>query len=220
MIFGNAHGAFDLGAESEFVGEKLYALSEALGRRNPGAQHYGLLGSEYGYGQEFENEVFEMHPYWWGDCTCGFAELEEKKWGEELQHASHCFYERYPAERERWLDELITSGFDPEQESSPSSQEIAHMTAWSKANGYADAPQGMAVHCDCGVEAAYQEWRKAHDHAPDCRIVLPNFRCGDVELHWYKSIQRGLSVNRPVTHAELVAMFDRCFASLPSLETK
>lgn len=22
------------------------------------------------YGTEFENDVFEMHVYWWGDCSC------------------------------------------------------------------------------------------------------------------------------------------------------
>lgn len=28
-------------------------------------------------GIEYENDMFTMHPYWWGDCTCG--------WGEELR---------------------------------------------------------------------------------------------------------------------------------------
>lgn len=52
----------------DFVSDELYALSELLGKKNPDAQaHGGGLGGEWGYGQDFKNDVFEMHPYWWGD---------------------------------------------------------------------------------------------------------------------------------------------------------
>lgn len=30
----------------------------------------GALGGEYGYGAYYQNEVFEMRPYFWDDCTC------------------------------------------------------------------------------------------------------------------------------------------------------
>ena len=28
------------------------------------------------YGVEFENETFSVFPYYWGDCTCGFDDIE------------------------------------------------------------------------------------------------------------------------------------------------
>ena len=62
----------------DIVSEGLYKLSKALGKLNPKAQHHGFLGGEWGYGQNFENKVFMMHPFCWCD--------EEKcKWcnGEE-----------------------------------------------------------------------------------------------------------------------------------------
>ena len=31
----------------------------------------GFLGGSDGYGVEFKNDVFEMFPYYWGDCDCG-----------------------------------------------------------------------------------------------------------------------------------------------------
>ena len=34
----------------------------------------GLLGGEFGYGAEFQNDVFEMHPYFWGECSCPGAD--------------------------------------------------------------------------------------------------------------------------------------------------
>jgi len=203
LLFGNASGALDLGADEHYVAERLYALSERLGRLDPANQAHGLLGGEWGYGQEFSNEVFEMHPYWWGGCTCGFEALD-CRWSEDHPHTPQCFQSRYLLEDERLsLDDV---DFD---------ERHARMIAWAKANGYPEAPYGMAVHCDCGMDWAYQQWRKEHDHAADCREVIPNFKCGDLEIRWYKYLGRGMSVNREVTRAEWKEIFRRCFASLP-----
>src|SRR5438105_3890103 len=93
-VFGNAHGEYDLGAEEDYVAEQLYALSEAPGRRTPDTQAHGLLGGAWGYGQDFTNATFEMHPYWWGDCECGFAEVEFE-WGEANHHTPECWSSRW-----------------------------------------------------------------------------------------------------------------------------
>jgi hypothetical protein len=204
MVFGNASADFALGGEEDYVSERLYALSEELGRRDPANQSHGLLGGEWGYGQEYANEVFEMHPYWWGDCTCGHGE-EEWKWDQAHQHAPNCFNTRYQAEDDRLhaLDIPLSEG-----------QEL--LIGWAKQNGYPDAPYGMAVYCDCGVAAAWVKWAETHQHAPDCREVLPNFRSGGVSVHWYKYIGRGMSANRQLSRKEWQALFKRCFDSLPS----
>jgi hypothetical protein len=125
-----------LGAVERLASACLYRLSERLGILCPEEQSHGLLGGSYGYGQDFKNAVFEMHPYWWGDCTCGAGD-----WSEEGQPA--------PV------------------------------------------------------------------HTPECREELPNFRCGDLAISWYKYIGRGMSANRPTTGAEVVEVFSRCMASLP-----
>jgi hypothetical protein len=65
------------------VADDLYELTRLLhtvGYEKSG----GLLGGEFGYGAEVDNDVFEMHPYWWGDCLCGYSEAE---W--EFDKASH-----------------------------------------------------------------------------------------------------------------------------------
>lgn len=48
------------------ISEGLYRLSEILGKKNPDEQHHGFLGGEWGYGQNFENDVFMMRPF----CRC------------------------------------------------------------------------------------------------------------------------------------------------------
>lgn len=85
-MLGNAWSELDLGEHKRYVAEKLYQLSEKLGRINPDDQAHGCLGGEWGYGQDFKNDVFEMHPYYWGDCDCG----AEKSWVEKDTHEFTC----------------------------------------------------------------------------------------------------------------------------------
>src|SRR5271157_1710100 len=69
------------------LGDRLYDLSKRLAEKNPEKQSHGLLGGEFGYGQDFENEVFMMHPYCWCDqegckwCSEGAPNFEYKKTG-------------------------------------------------------------------------------------------------------------------------------------------
>jgi len=199
-IFGNPTGAFDLGNHSDFVASELYDLSRTLGERDPEAQHHG--GDGFGYGQDFKNDVFEMWPYWWGDCDCGFDETEYQ-WGQnDPGHTAECWHTRWHNEHDR-LHELKL-GWDEQQHL---------MDEWEVTNGW-DGRPGVAVYCDCGAFERYHEWRMAHDHKPTCSEVRPNFKCGDVEVRWYKYIGRGMSVNRELSRAEWRDIFARCAASL------
>src|SRR3989338_4395231 len=196
LVFGNAHGEFDLGTNTRYASDGLYRISEALASRSPDAQAHGILGGAFGYGQDFKNGTFEMHPYWWGDCTCGFDE-KDATWSEMYPHAASCFFNQYHLEDDR----LDSAGVSFDERSNL-------MTKWAKTNGYADAPRGMAVYCDCGLGQEYEKWRKSNDHAPDCKEVLPNFRCDNLEIRWYKYIGRGMSVNREVSRKELREIFE------------
>lgn len=63
------------------------------------------LSDPGGYGLHFENDTFEMRPYYWGGCTCGFETLEWEwdknnpgdedgrayvKWRETHGHSTDC----------------------------------------------------------------------------------------------------------------------------------
>ena len=65
----NSHGEWEFGDEvGEFAGATVrdiaFLLIE-LGKGTPDEES-GVTG-----GVDFQNEVFEMHPYHWGNCTCG-----------------------------------------------------------------------------------------------------------------------------------------------------
>lgn len=62
--------------EKKDVSDELYELTEAITKKKfDGAwQGGGLLGGEYGYGVDFENDTFMMHPFCWCEKEdCGWC---------------------------------------------------------------------------------------------------------------------------------------------------
>ena len=88
-------------------------------------------------------------------------------------------------------------------------------TAW-------ESEHGMAVYCDCGYDELYAQeygkWRETHNHAPDCPIVLPNFKFGDVSISWYKHPGRGQSCNVKWDERQWRIWFDECMKAIARWE--
>lgn len=56
------------------ISNDLYKLSEAIAKKTKDPYSGGLLGGEFGYGQNFENDVFMMHPFCWCERDdCGWC---------------------------------------------------------------------------------------------------------------------------------------------------
>jgi len=47
-----------------------------------------------------------------------------------------------------------------------------------------------------------------------------NFKYKDIEIYWYKYLGRGMYINKDITPAEAVEMFNDCMASLRKEEQK
>jgi hypothetical protein len=146
------------------------------------------------------------HPYYWGDCTCGFEALDEQ-WDQQHDHNPECFSTRYRAKQK----DLETDDWGSASE---------QLTAWAKKNGYADAPNGMAVYCDCGLNKEYNEWRGAYDHTASCPTVRPNLAFEGVEIRWYKHPRRGLSSNKRMASDQWVEWFDRFLAVIQAADRR
>jgi len=205
-VFGNAYGECQMPEDLEdYASDQLRELTRLIEAAGAEVAH-GLLGGEHGYGGDFVCSAFEMHPYWWGDCTCDFDGRDDAWWSAHA-HADHCYQ-----------TSLKAIAGDGKTYRTPTDAElralcIKHDLLW-------DGGSGSMVHCTCGLDAEYAAWRSANDHAHDCREVLPNFRCGDIEIRWYKYIGRGMSVNRPVTRRELVKAFAKCRQALKGGEDR
>lgn len=170
------------------VTDDLYELTRHLDTHGHEASH-GLFGGEWGYGAEFSNTVFEMHPYWWGDCECGH-ELDETTWEERNPHAPTC----YQAELERrdW----------------EGAEELAAEWGLSRF--------GCAIHCTCGCDKRHQEWVAQHPHPGDCPAVRPNFRHHrtGVEVRWYKYLGRGMEIKGSLSAAAWRTVIAECISSV------
>jgi hypothetical protein len=155
---------------------------------------------------KFENDVFAIFPYWWGDCTCGYDELEDK-WSEQHKHTPECFITRLQ-EFEEELKTEYTPYVDPEF--------IDLVSTWAKENGYSPGWEGSAVHCDCGLIDKWNSWSSKHDHDPSCPIVRPNFlyKPTGFAIKWYKYPLRDSYSNIKISYRELRKIVQHCLDSL------
>src|SRR3989338_8373852 len=80
-VVGDASGLFGLGSDEAYVSAELVELTRKLNESGKAEAVRGALGGTFGYGADFKNGTFEMHPYWWGECTCG-ADDEEYNYNE------------------------------------------------------------------------------------------------------------------------------------------
>lgn len=56
------------------ISDGLYELSIAIAKKTKVNYDGGILGGEFGYGQDYENDTFKMHPFCWCDKEdCGYC---------------------------------------------------------------------------------------------------------------------------------------------------
>lgn len=54
----------------------------------------------------------------------------------------------------------------------------------------------------------------------EAELAAPNFKCGDIEVRWYKWLGRSTTVNRLVTPQEVGHLLDTCLKSLDSCDER
>lgn len=204
--------------QSKMIDFGLVALTEAIAQIKPGVVGGGCLGGAFGYGAHWDNDVFTMRTFYWGDCDCG-ADEREAEWEKAHKHAPDCY-------RHKVADDLLAAGGTRSNfsETYIERPEAISYENWGKLEDKArkkwcrhfglSFPRGCAVHCTCGHDKLYQEWAKDNGHRPTCSLELPNFlhkRTG-MEVRWYKWIGRGMEVaNKP---KDVAAVFRECMESL------
>lgn len=195
MFFGNKWEEFKVPAA---IGDMLYELAEKL---------CDDINAYPAYGVEYTNEVFEMFPYHWGDCLCGFEE-EEERWLEEHPHKENCFHIKY----QKYEEELDKMGIKWYGDTKEKWKKL--MTKFAKENGYTGI-HGIASYCDCGRDKEYERWLETHGHKPDCPIVRPNFlyKPTGLAIYWYKYIGRGMSANQKISVNEFRKIIEHCIES-------
>jgi hypothetical protein len=178
----------------------------------------GFFGGTYGYGIDFENDVFEMHydrqDY---DCDCGAS---------EPKHADSCdVLTKAEAHRRARMDFATDKKTDAERDSEIAEsiargmpKRMAILGACGSTLDFKRMMEFDETHpwpaCSCGAAEAFVE---RDDHARNCRRSIaerPNFyhKLTGLTVRWYKYIGRDNEVE--VGSAEsLKDVLESCLAS-------
>ncbi len=215
-FFGNSRGEYPVPRDAGYEKE-LERLFDAC---TPDRE------DEWGYRriEEFENDVFSVFPYYWGDCTCGYAD-KEYEWVEANKHRPDC----YQSELERRLaddeekhkvhSEMLMASGDDEVTEWEVTREFKRRVMkqlcdemgieWN--DGY-----GCWAHCTCDYKDKWRAFCANNHHTPDCLLVRPNFhyKPTNYQLRWYKYPLRDSYANQKLTLSQFRKMIDHCIQSL------
>jgi hypothetical protein len=164
--------------------------------------------------EPFENDVFIMRSYYWGDCTCGYDE-KSYKWEEDNRHDKDCyqafFQEMHYLDGEDWYKE---------KEGHKISDECNCVQVACEKFGIDPEAPGGYVHCTCGHKNKWHEFLANNNHTPDCLMKKPNFvyKPTGVEISWYKHAGRGITCNKEEPSA--VRWFEVIRDCVDSLESQ
>jgi hypothetical protein len=181
---------------NDVVSKGLYKLSEALGKMKPKNQHHGFLGGDWGYGQDFENKVFQMFPFYWGECTCGY-DKKASIWYRTHRHKKSCYQAEYVKISGAWMKD----------------KEVKKLCkkfgiSWDKG-------AGSAVHCTCGFDKLANKWERENPHKSNCLSIRPNFvhKPTGFSVNWYKYIGRSME-NEKISEGRWKKILNECLKSL------
>lgn len=203
-------------AESDGISMAMRVLTQQLIARGHGEAGGGFFGGTYGYGVDFENEVFEMHPDWQGDCTCGATEPKHlsdcditTKWSEWVSaRLSYAAPPKTDAEIDAAIEESVKLGL---------SRRMAALSACGSTIDFDRLEEYEQQHpppsCTCGVSAA---WEERDEHEPSCRLEQHCFtyKPTGFVLDWYKYIGRDNEIVEAGSDVTLKDMLETCLRSI------
>lgn len=207
-------------AENDPLSICLRMLTHQLHKRDT-EEHYGggIFGGAFGYGVDFENDVFEMHPDWQGDCTCGATEPIHSdacqarfiKWRDARNE--YAIEPSTEEEREAEIQDSIKRGF-PER----SARLMACARPWSFERSLTYEKEHPAPDCICEA----RNWVERDTHDSSCRLEQHcfTFKPSGFVMDWYKYIGRDNEIRNEGEPISLADMFGACLVSIgaPSLE--
>jgi len=203
IVFGNSRGEYPVEREVGFESE----LERLFHKIDP----------DFFRDVEYENDVFSIFPYYWGECTCGFDYHEFKE-----EHRDHCYQTEYKREqlkhgwiqKEYWLDRPPHLDY---KQAEKLDDEIREKLC---RRFRLEFPAGSGVHCTCDMDERYTQWLREIGYPDGCRddclLVKPNFhyKPTDYRLKWYKYPLRDSYANQDLDVKEFRQIIDHCLESL------
>jgi hypothetical protein len=154
----------------------LIELTKAIAAIDTERVAHGFLGGEHGYGAHWQNDVFEMRPYYWGECTCN-ADQREREWCDTHHHAPECYQSELKArletyDRESGYAEIDRAAFGGD-----------HLFGGMDVESDSPMPGVVVMMGKPRKDAAMESWRKAHDKRRKFEDALYDELCAKFKLN-------------------------------------
>jgi hypothetical protein len=192
LIFGNSRGTHpvDRSLQDQFSDWMLKLGFDSYGNFDD--------GTEWTWG--FGNDVFNIQPYYWGDCDCEY-DLKEYQWLEEHSHREACYQTEYRKIRD------AHGYYNAEADVLIEALCVEHELPY---------PHGSGVHCTCAYRDEWQAFAAENGHAESCALVQPNFlfKPTGFTLDWYKYPLRDSYSSEPLTKELIDEMFTQIERSM------
>jgi len=213
-------------ASDDHISSGLRSLTKILEKHTGRDNVQGILGGRHGYGVDYKNDVFEMHPFYWGECICSHDELQDNFY-ETLQHEQHCY-------QTELKNALIAEGYKLNEWGGPADEldEEEHFAGRERLSKFYsfksakakelsakygfDTEVGVYVHCNCEYDVQDKAWHEENTHTEECPVDKPNFQHYEsgFEVRWYKYIGRGMELNKNLNAAEWPLILLECANSV------
>jgi len=202
----------------------------------------GLIGGHYWYGCFFENDVFVMRPYYWGECDCGWEEFfgQQKFENEEVNphHLPDCYQTKLKKKKMEngWTETDLYGWLEPPKNMPYSKYEKIRKKIYKELTKEFGLPMlGCESHCTCGRDKRYKEWHNEkvmefknktkikpmddewlEGHLESCSLIVPNFHYKPInfQVRWYKWIGRDMEYSKEISDEEWKKIFKHCLESL------
>jgi len=182
-------------------GEGYEEILDAIVARITGIEHF-----KHHTGCYFGNNVFEIRPYYFGECTCS-RKKEFDKYLLENPHTKDCFitdlqilndsYKKYPNYHN--INKLKAERANEERR-------LCMIYSIPYKSG-----KNLNNICTCGVLSKFNVVHEAH-----CLQVLPNFyfKPEELKIYWYKTYFRDSYVTQELTKEKFKNIIGECLRSI------
>jgi hypothetical protein len=194
----------------DLISNDLRKLTKAICKKT-GADGSGGLGGEYGYGVNYENDIFMFHPYCWcekDDCPwCGGCDCPET--------AFHYFIDGKPIDYEEYCQIFTDTGYEALQDTKYGTAEyLDAKVAFDRKIKIRNqrCSQTKDDICDfCRHEGIFKKFG-SNPHGQSA----PNFwyKPTNFQVWWYKWIGRDMRYSRKITEKQWTDIFKECIKSL------
>ena len=202
----------------DLVSNMMVAITKKIDESGSEIAIQGFLGGEHGYGAHYKNDVFEMRPFYWGDCVCHYDTVRSV-WEEKNKHTQDCYQTIY--HEKHYVNYGGDDGWNFDlKEGHDWSGKCGCIEETCAIFGIDPEAPGGAVHCTCNRTNEYVDFIKTISHADHCEMDKPNFKhyASGIEVEWYKYIGRSMEYDTTVTVEKWVEVFKECIDSIKDIK--